>query len=114
MFLRITIYTLIQEAIIFGILLFGKNNGVGLSNYVDVSFMVALITLLSGLFVYIMRSGFLDRVHNGFRNISRKIKREEENEFSDMLLSELVGLQYAGILFSSLLVILSSILCMFL
>ncbi|EGP4509417.1 DUF3899 domain-containing protein [Listeria monocytogenes] len=114
MFLRITIYTLIQEAIIFGILLFGKNNGVSLSNYVDVSFMVALITLLSGLFVYIMRSGFLDRVHNGFRNISRKIKREEENEFSDMLLSELVGLQYAGILFSSILIMLSSIVCMFL
>ncbi|EAK8430645.1 DUF3899 domain-containing protein, partial [Listeria monocytogenes] len=62
----------------------------------------------------IMRSGFLDRVHNGFRSISRKIKREEENEFSDMPLSELVGLRYAGILFSSLLVMLSSILCMFL
>ncbi|MBF2674974.1 DUF3899 domain-containing protein [Listeria marthii] len=114
MFLRITIYILIQEAIIFGILLFGKNQHVSLSNYVDISFLVALITLLIGLFVYIMRSGFLDRVHNGFRNISRKIKREEESEFSDMLLSELVGLQYAGILISSLLVMLSSILCMFL
>ncbi|MDT0091429.1 DUF3899 domain-containing protein [Listeria marthii] len=114
MFLRITIYTLIQEAIIFCILLFGKNQHVSLSNYVDVSFLVALITLLIGLFVYIMRSGFLDRVHNGFRNLSRKIKREEESEFSDMLLSELVGLQYAGILISSLLVMLSSILCIFL
>ncbi|MDT0018112.1 DUF3899 domain-containing protein [Listeria swaminathanii] len=114
MFLRITIYTLIQEAIIFGILLFGKNQHVSLSNYVDISFLVALITLLIGLLVYIMRSGFLDRVHNGFRNISRKIKREEESEFSDMLLSELVGLQYAGILISSLLVMLSSILGIFL
>ncbi|MBC1572455.1 DUF3899 domain-containing protein [Listeria sp. FSL L7-1426] len=114
MFLRIIIYTLIQEAIIFGILLFGKNQHISLSNYVDVSFLVALITLLIGLFVYIMRTGFLDRVHNGFRNLSRKIKREEESEFSDMLLSELVGLQYAGILISSLLVMLSSILCMFL
>ncbi|EAC6253974.1 DUF3899 domain-containing protein [Listeria monocytogenes] len=98
---------------IFGILLFGKNQSVSLSNYVDISFMVALIALLIGLFVYIMRSGFLDRIHNGFRSISRKIKREE-NEFSDMPLSELVGLRYAGILFSSLLVMLSSILCMFL
>ncbi|MBC1442431.1 DUF3899 domain-containing protein [Listeria seeligeri] len=113
MFLRISIYTLIQEAIIFGILLFGKT-GVSLSGYIDISFLVALITLLVGLFVYIMRSGFLDRVHNGFRNISRKIKREEENEFSDMLLSELVGLQYAGLLISALLVMLSSILCLFL
>ncbi|MBC1375189.1 DUF3899 domain-containing protein [Listeria sp. FSL L7-0091] len=113
MFLRITIYTLIQEGIVFGILLFGKN-GVSLSGYIDVSFLVSLITLLIGLLVYIMRSGFLDRVHNGFRNISRKIKREEESEFSDMLLSELVGLQYAGILISALLVMLSSILCMFL
>ncbi|MBC1422118.1 DUF3899 domain-containing protein [Listeria seeligeri] len=113
MFLRISIYTLIQEAIIFGILLFGKT-GVSLSGYIDISFLVALITLLVGLFVYIMRSGFLDRVHNGFRNISRKIKREEENEFSDMLLSELVGLPYAGILISALLVMLTSILCLFL
>ncbi|MBC1744385.1 DUF3899 domain-containing protein [Listeria seeligeri] len=113
MFLRISIYTLIQEAIIFGILLFGKT-GVSLSGYIDISFLVALITLLVGLFVYIMRSGFLDRVHNGFRNISRKIKREEENEFSDMLLSELVGLPYAGILISALLVMLTSVLCLFL
>ncbi|MBC1430648.1 DUF3899 domain-containing protein [Listeria seeligeri] len=113
MFLRISIYTLIQEAIIFGILLFGKT-GVSLSGYIDISFLVALITLLVGLFVYIMRSGFLDRVHNGFRNISRKIKREEENEFSNMLLSELVGLPYAGILISALLVMLTSILCLFL
>ncbi|MBC6179131.1 DUF3899 domain-containing protein [Listeria welshimeri] len=113
MFLRTSIYTLIQEAIIFGILLFGKT-GVSLSGYIDISFLVALITLLVGLFVYIMRSGFLDRVHNGFRNISRKIKREEENEFSDMLLSELVGLPYAGILISALLVMLTSILCLFL
>ncbi|HBM3605278.1 TPA: DUF3899 domain-containing protein [Listeria innocua] len=113
MFLRITIYTLIQEAIVFGILLFGKN-GVSLSDYIDVAFLVSLITLLIGLLVYIMRSGFLDRVHNGFRSISRKIKREEENEFSDMLLSELVGLKYAGILISALLVMLSSIICMFL
>ncbi|EAH4447126.1 TPA: DUF3899 domain-containing protein [Listeria innocua] len=113
MFLRISIYTLIQEAIVFGILLFGKN-GVSLSGYIDVAFLVSLITLLIGLLVYIMRSGFLDRVHNGFRSISRKIKREEENEFSDMLLSELVGLRYAGILISALLVMLSSILCMFL
>ncbi|MBC1385335.1 DUF3899 domain-containing protein [Listeria innocua] len=113
MFLRITIYTLIQEAIVFGILLFGKK-GVSLSGYIDVAFLVSLITLLIGLLVYIMRSGFLDRVHNGFRSISRKIKHEEENEFSDMLLSELVGLKYAGILISALLVMLSSILCMFL
>ncbi|AHI56710.1 DUF3899 domain-containing protein [Listeria ivanovii] len=113
MFLRIMIYTLIQEVIIFGILLFGKN-GVSLTNYIDISFLVSLITLLIGLFVYIMRSGFLDRVHNGFRNISRKIKREEESEFSDMMLSELVGLQYAGILISALLVMLSSILSLFL
>ncbi|MBC1343464.1 DUF3899 domain-containing protein [Listeria welshimeri] len=113
MFIRITIYTLIQEAIIFGILLFGKT-GLNLRGYIDISFLVSLITLLVGLLVYIMRSGFLDRVHDGFRNLSRKIKREEETEFSDMLLSELVGLQYAGILISALLVMLSSVLFIFL
>lgn len=81
MFLRITIYTLIQEAIIFGILLFGKNQSVSLSNYVDISFMVALIALLIGLFVYIMRSGFLDRVHNGFEVFLAKLNEKKKMSF---------------------------------
>lgn len=80
----------------------------------DIFFMVVFIVFLIGLFVYIMRSGFLDCVYNGFWSIFCKIKWEEENEFLDMFLFELVGFWYVGILFSFLFVMLFSILCMFL
>lgn len=81
MFLRITIYTLIQEAIIFGILLFGKNQSVSLSNYVDISFMVALIALLIGLFVYIMRSGFLTAFIMVFEVFLAKLNEKKKMSF---------------------------------
>lgn len=57
-----------------------------------------------------MRSGFLDRVHYGFRKVARKIRGDEENEFSDMMLSELVELPYADMILSSIIVFLSSML----
>ncbi|EUJ20950.1 DUF3899 domain-containing protein [Listeria aquatica] len=105
---RTFIYLLIQELIIFAILLFGT--GISLLHYINISFYVSFIAFLIGLLVYIMRSGFLDRVHYGFRKVARKIRGDEENEFSDMMLSELVGLPYADMILSSIIVFLSSML----
>ncbi|EUJ30252.1 hypothetical protein MFLO_10523 [Listeria floridensis FSL S10-1187] len=111
MYKRTLIYLLIQEIIIFAILLFGT--GISLLHYINFSFYVSLVAFLIGLIVYVMRTGFLDRVHYGFRKMSRKIRGDEENEFSDMMLSELVGIPYLDIILSSIIVFLSSIVSLF-
>ncbi|WP_088809314.1 MULTISPECIES: DUF3899 domain-containing protein [Listeria] len=107
---RLIIYTVIQEVLILIIMLFQQH--FTLLQYIDLSFYVGFSVFIIGLIVYIMRSGFLDRVHDGFRKVSRKFKGEEDNEFSDMMLSELVGIPYLDILISSLIVLASSFLVM--
>nr|WP_163655647.1 DUF3899 domain-containing protein [Listeria sp. PSOL-1] len=85
-----------------------KERQVSLLHYINLSFLIAFIVFLFGLLIYVMRSGFLDRVHDGFRKVTRKIRNEEENEFSEMMLSDLVDLSYLDFLFSALLILSSS------
>ncbi|MBC1417598.1 DUF3899 domain-containing protein [Listeria fleischmannii] len=107
MFKRLLIYCMIQE--IFIVLIMLLQQPFSLFQYINLSFYIGFFTFIIGLLVYIMRSGFLDRVHDGFRKVSRKFKGEEDNEFSDMPLSELVGIPYLDIIFSSLIILASSL-----
>ncbi|WP_239256128.1 DUF3899 domain-containing protein [Listeria ilorinensis] len=75
-----------------------------LFHYINISFGISFFFFLAGLLIYIMKSGFLDRTHDSFRKFLRR-KDEEETEFSDMMLSELVGIGYQAILFSALFVL---------
>ncbi|WP_420843742.1 DUF3899 domain-containing protein [Listeria costaricensis] len=77
---------------------------VSLFHYINISFGVSFFFFLVGLIIYVMKSGFLDRTHDSFRKILRR-KDEEETDFSDMMLSELVGIGYHAILFSALVVL---------
>ncbi|MBC1499298.1 DUF3899 domain-containing protein [Listeria weihenstephanensis] len=104
---RVTIFAVIQEILIFFIMLTFYWQ-VSLLYYINVSFIVAAIVFLVGLILYIMQSGFFDLIHTGMRKVTRRMRREEENEFADVPLSKLVNVGYLSLLYSSLVVLATS------
>lgn len=108
MFKRLLIYCMIQE--IFIVLMMLLQQPFSLFQYINLSFYIGFFyfLLLVSWFILCVLV-FLDRVHDGFRKVSRKFKGEEDNEFSDTPLSELVGIPYLDIIFSSLIILASSL-----
>ncbi|MBC1474798.1 DUF3899 domain-containing protein [Listeria grandensis] len=104
---RVTIFAVIQEILIFFIMLTFYWQ-VSLLYYINISFIVAAVVFLTGLILYVMRSGFFDLVHSGMRKSLRRTKREDENEFANVPLSELMNVGYVSLLLSSLVVLATS------
>ncbi|KGL37314.1 DUF3899 domain-containing protein [Listeria sp. SHR_NRA_18] len=104
---RVIIFAVIQEILIFFLMLSFYWN-ISLLYYINVSFIVAAIVFVVGLILYVMQSGFFDLIHTGMRKITRRMRREEESEFADVPLSELMNVGYVSLLLSSLAVLATS------
>ncbi|MBC6316681.1 DUF3899 domain-containing protein [Listeria grandensis] len=104
---RVTIFAVIQEILIFFIMLTFYWQ-VSLLYYINVSFIVSAVVFLIGLLLYVMQSGFFDLIHSGMRKALRRMKREDENEFANVPLSELMNVGYVSLLLSSLVVLATS------
>lgn len=105
---RILLYTGIQEIIIF-LLIIWKETALSFRAYSNIAFLVGFALFLITLLVYIMQTGFFDRVHHGFRGMLRKVRGEDEDDrYASMMLSELVSLRFANLMISAAIVTLSS------
>lgn len=105
---RILLYTGIQELIIFIIMIL-KNKLFSLKAYTDIAFIIGFSLFLIALLIYVMQTGFFDRMHYSFRTLLKKIRGEDSDDrYASMALSELVSIRFANLMVSSAIVTFSS------
>jgi hypothetical protein len=93
---KLGIFLILQVVIFVTSLLY--NNKVSLRNYIDISFYYSSAFLLTGLLIYIMRTGFFDLVYKGFAKTFAR-KSEEINSADIPPLSKLVAINQQPLLF---------------